>query len=43
VRESANIDMAFLEEKQARVPFMFHAFKHANGVKNDFENIYMEI
>ncbi len=35
--------MAFLEEKQARELFMFHAFKHANGVTNDFENISMEI
>jgi hypothetical protein len=35
--------MALLEEKQARELFMFHAFKHANGVTNDFKNISMEI
>ncbi len=23
--------------------FMFHAFKHANHVTNDFKNIYMDI
>jgi len=43
VRESAKVNMAFLEEKQATELFMFHAFKHANGVTNDFENISMEI
>jgi hypothetical protein len=43
VRESAKIDMAFLEEEQARELFMFHAFKHANRVRNDFENISMQI
>jgi hypothetical protein len=43
VKEFAKVDMALLEEKQARELFMFHAFKHANGVTNDFENIYMEI
>ncbi len=35
--------MALLEEKQAKELFMFHAFKHANSVTNDFENISMEI
>jgi len=35
--------MAFLEDEQARELFMFHAFKYANRVTNDFENIYMEI
>jgi hypothetical protein len=34
--------MAFLEDEQARELFMFNAFKHANDVTNDFENIYME-
>jgi energy-coupling factor transporter ATP-binding protein EcfA2 len=43
VKETAKVDMAFLEEKQARELFMFHAFKHANNVTNDFENISMEI
>jgi energy-coupling factor transporter ATP-binding protein EcfA2 len=43
VKESAKVDMAFLEEKQATELFMFHAFKHANSVTNDFENISMEI
>jgi energy-coupling factor transporter ATP-binding protein EcfA2 len=43
VRESAKVDMAFLEEKQARELFMFYAFKHANRDINDFENISMEI
>jgi energy-coupling factor transporter ATP-binding protein EcfA2 len=43
VKESAKVDMAFLEEKQARELFMFHAFKHANGVTNDFKNISMQI
>jgi len=43
VKESAKVDMPFLEEKQAKELFMFHAFKHANHVKNDFENISMEI
>jgi hypothetical protein len=43
VRESTKVNMALLEEKQARELFMFHAFKHANGVTNDFENISMEI
>jgi hypothetical protein len=42
VRESAKVDMAFLDEKQAWELFMFHAFKHASGV-NDFKNISMEI
>jgi hypothetical protein len=43
VGESAKVYMAFLEEKQARELFMFHAFKYANGVTNDFKNISMEI
>ncbi len=43
VRETAKVDMAFLEEEQARELFMFHAFKHANSVTNDFKNISMEI
>jgi hypothetical protein len=32
-----------LEGKQERELLMFHAFKHANGVTNDFENISMQI
>ncbi len=43
VKKSPKMDMALLEEKQARELFMFHAFKHANHVTNDFENISMEI
>jgi energy-coupling factor transporter ATP-binding protein EcfA2 len=43
VKESAKVDMAFLEEKQARELFMFHAFKHASAVTKDFENTYMDI
>jgi hypothetical protein len=43
VMESAKVDMAFLDGKQARELFMFHAFKHANCVTNDFKNISMEI
>jgi len=43
VRESAKIDMAFLEEEQARELFMFHAFKHAKTVTNDFKNMSMQI
>jgi hypothetical protein len=43
VRESAKVDMAFLEEEHARKLFMCHAFKHAYSVTNDFENISMEI
>ncbi|CAM6013408.1 unnamed protein product [Sphagnum balticum] len=43
VRESAKVDMAFLEEEQARKLFMCHAFKHVNNVTNDFKNISMEI
>jgi hypothetical protein len=35
--------MEFLEDEQAREHFMFHAFKYANRVINDFENISMEI
>jgi len=43
VRETAKVDMAFLEQEQAKELFMFHAFKHANGVTKDFDNIFMEI
>ncbi len=43
VRESAKVDMAFLEEEHARKLFMCHAFKHANSVTNDFEKVSMEI
>jgi hypothetical protein len=43
VKESTKIDMAFLDEEQARELFMLHAFKHANRVTNDFKNIFMEI
>jgi len=43
VRESAKVDMAFLDDEQAKELFMFHAFKHANHVTNDLENISMEI
>ncbi|CAK9194138.1 unnamed protein product, partial [Sphagnum troendelagicum] len=43
VKESAKVDMALLEEEQARELFMFHAFKHANHVTNDFKNISLEI
>jgi hypothetical protein len=35
--------MTLLEEEQARELFMFHAFKDANHVTNDFKNISMEI
>ncbi|CAK9238637.1 unnamed protein product [Sphagnum troendelagicum] len=43
VKESAKVDMDFLEEEHARKLFMCHAFKHANSVTNDFKNISMEI
>ncbi len=43
VREFTKVHMAFLEDKQVRELVMFHAFKYANHVTNDFENIYMEI
>jgi hypothetical protein len=43
VKEFTKVDMALLEEKQARELFMFHAFKYANHVTNDFKNISMEI
>jgi hypothetical protein len=43
VKESAKVDMALLDEEQAIKLFMFHAFKHANHVTNDFKNISMEI
>jgi hypothetical protein len=35
--------MAFLEDEQAKELFMFHAFKYANCVTNDFKNISMQI
>jgi hypothetical protein len=37
------MDMALLEEEQARELFMFHAFKYANHVTNDIKEICMEI
>jgi hypothetical protein len=43
IKKSAKMDMAFLEEEQARELFMFHAFKHANHVTDDIKNISMEI
>jgi hypothetical protein len=43
VKESAKMDMALLEEEQARELFMFHAFKHANHVTNDIKKNCMEI
>jgi hypothetical protein len=43
IKESAKIDMAFLEGEQARELFMSHAFKHGNRVTNDFKNISMKI
>jgi GTPase SAR1 family protein len=43
VRESAKVDMELLEEEQATELFMFHAFKHANHVTNDFKNISIDI
>jgi hypothetical protein len=43
VKESAKVDMAYLEEEHARKLFMCHAFKHANSVTNDFKNISVEI
>jgi len=43
VREFTKVHMAFLEDEQARELYMFHAFKYANCVTNDFENIYMDI
>ncbi len=43
VKESAKVDMTFLDGEQTRELFMFHAFKHANPVTNDFKNIFMEI
>ncbi|KAH8968606.1 hypothetical protein BDL97_03G135500 [Sphagnum fallax] len=43
VKESAKVEMALLEEEQARELFMFHAFKHANHVTNYFKNISVEI
>jgi len=39
----AKVEMALLEEEQARELFMFYAFKHANHVTNDFKKISMEI
>jgi hypothetical protein len=35
--------MALLDQEQAKELFMFHAFKNANHVTNDFKNISMEI
>ncbi len=43
VREFTKVDMAFLEDEQAKELFMFHASQYANCVANDFENIFMEI
>ncbi len=43
VKDSAKVDMALLEEEQARELFMFHAFKNANHVTNDFKKNSMEI
>jgi hypothetical protein len=43
VKEFAKVHMTLLEEEQARELFMFHAFKDANHVTNDFKNISMEI
>jgi len=43
VRESAKIDMALLEEEQARDLFMWHALKHGNRVTNDVKIISMDI
>jgi hypothetical protein len=43
VKEFTKVHMAFLEDEQAKELFMFHAFKYATHVTNDFENIYMEI
>jgi ABC-type dipeptide/oligopeptide/nickel transport system ATPase subunit len=43
VKESAKVDMEVLDEEQARELFMFHAFKDANHVTNDFKNISMKI
>jgi len=37
------MDMALLEEEQARELFMSHALKNANNVTNDIKKIYMEI
>jgi len=43
VKVSAKVDMALLDEEQGIKLFMFHAFKNANHVTNDFKNISMEI
>jgi energy-coupling factor transporter ATP-binding protein EcfA2 len=43
VKETAKVDMAFLEQKQAKELFMFYVSKHANNMTNDFENISMDI
>jgi len=43
VKESVKVEMALLEEEQVRELFMFHAFKYANHVTNDFKNIFMKI
>jgi energy-coupling factor transporter ATP-binding protein EcfA2 len=43
VKELAKMDMALLEEEQARELFMFYAFKHVNHVTNDIKKKSMEI
>jgi energy-coupling factor transporter ATP-binding protein EcfA2 len=44
VSEDGKMDMKFLEEKEARKFFMFHAFGDANHVPNkDFKNVCIEI
>ncbi len=43
VREFTKINMAFLEDEQAKDFFMFHAFKYEIFLTNDFRNIYMQI
>jgi hypothetical protein len=43
VKKSARVDMAFLDQEQAKELFMYHAFKDANHVTSDFKNISMEI
>jgi len=43
VKEFTKVEMALLEEEQARELFMFHVFKYANCVTNEFKNISMEI
>jgi hypothetical protein len=44
VNEDGKVVMKFLEEKQARELFMFHAFGNANHIPTkDFKDICMEI